>query len=143
MKKIMVINGVNLNMLGIREPGIYGNSTYEDLLRFIKSHSSDLDVELEFFQSNIEGEVVNTIHKCYFEKFDGIVINPGAWTHYSYAIFDAIKSVGIKCVEVHISDIEKREDFRKISVIKPACFMQIKGKGFDGYLEAIRALINI
>lgn len=141
MRKIMIINGVNLNMLGIREPAIYGNNTYEDLVKYIKTNCSNIDVELKFFQSNIEGEVVNCIHNCYFEKFDGIIINPGAWTHYSYAIFDAIKSVGIPTVEVHISDINTREAFRKISVIEPACIMQIKGKGFDGYIEAIKALI--
>jgi len=138
MKKIMVINGVNLNMLGIREPGIYGSFTYNDLVKYIQNKSKD--VELTFFQSNHEGDIVDTIHKCYFEKYDGIVINPGAFTHYSYAIYDAIKSVNIKTVEIHISDINSREEFRKISVISPACIAQIKGKGYDGYLEAIELL---
>ncbi len=138
MKKIMVINGVNLNMLGIREPGIYGNGKYEDLINYVKDKESD--VMLSFYQSNHEGDIVDTIQKCYFEKFDGIVINPGAFTHYSYAILDAIKAVSIKTVEVHISDIDSREEFRKISVIKPACIAQIKGKGWDGYIEAIEFL---
>jgi 3-dehydroquinate dehydratase II len=138
MKKIMVINGVNLNMLGIREPGIYGNGKYEDLIKYIKDKESDVD--LSFYQSNHEGDIVDTIQNCYFEKFDGIVINPGAFTHYSYAILDAIKAVSIKTVEVHISDIDSREEFRKISVIKPACVAQIKGKGWDGYIEAIELL---
>ena len=138
MKKIMVINGVNLNMLGIREPGIYGNGKYEDLIKYIKDKESDVD--LSFYQSNHEGDIVDTIQNCYFEKFDGIVINPGAFTHYSYAILDAIKAVSIKTVEVHISNIDSREEFRKISVIKPACIAQIKGKGWDGYIEAIELL---
>lgn len=138
MKKIMVINGVNLNMLGIREPGIYGNGKYEDLIKYIKDKESDVD--LSFYQSNHEGDIVDTIQNCYFEKFDGIVINPGAFTHYSYAILDAIKAVSIKTVEVHISDIDSREEFRKTSVIKPACIAQIKGKGWDGYIEAIELL---
>ncbi len=138
MKKIMVINGVNLNMLGIREPGIYGNGKYEDLIKYIKDKESDVD--LSFYQSNHEGDIVDTIQNCYFEKFDGIVINPGAFTHYSYAILDAIKAVSIKTVEVHISNIDSREEFRKTSVIKPACIAQIKGKGWDGYIEAIELL---
>ena len=141
MKKIMIINGVNLCMLGIREPQIYGGKTYIDLQNYIKDACKDLDVSLEFCVSNYEGEIVDCIHSCYFNHFDGIVINPGAFTHYSYAIYDAIKSVNIKTIEVHISDIENREEFRKISVIKPACIDQIKGKGFDGYVEAVKELI--
>lgn len=142
MKKIKVINGVNLIMLGVREPNIYGNQTYQDLCSYIKNECKDLDVDLDFFVSNHEGDIVDCIHKCFFEKYDGIVINPGAFTHYSYAIFDALKSVNIKCVEVHISDINTREEFRKISVIEPACICQIKGKGFSGYVEAIKELIK-
>ena len=141
MKKIMVINGVNLNMLGIREPAIYGNKSYEDLINYIGAYAKEKGVEVFFFQSNHEGDIVDCIQECYFKKIDGIVLNPGAFTHYSYAIHDAIQGVQIKTIEVHISDISKREDFRKNSVIKPACVDQIMGKGFDGYLEAIDKLI--
>ena len=141
MKKIMVINGVNLNMLGIREPAIYGNQTYDDLLNYIGKYAKDKGVEVLFFQSNHEGDIVDCIQECYFKKYDGIIINPGAFTHYSYAIHDAIKGVNIPTVEVHISDITTREDFRQVSVIKPACIAQIMGKGFDSYLEALDKLI--
>ena len=139
MKKIMVVNGPNLNMLGIREKNIYGDKTYDGLVEFIKQKRGD-KVDLTFFQSNCEGTIIDCLHKCYFEKFDGIVINPGAYTHYSYAIMDAIKAISIPTVEVHISDVDSREDFRKISVTAPACVAQIKGKGFDGYVEAIDIL---
>lgn len=141
MKKIMVINGVNLNMLGIREPEVYGNKSYDDLINYIGKYAKEKGVEVFFFQSNHEGDIVDCIQECYFKKYDGIVINPGAFTHYSYAIHDAIKGVNIPTVEVHISDLDKREDFRKTSVILPACVKQIKGKGFDGYNEAIDLLL--
>ena len=141
MKKIMVINGVNLNMLGIREPEVYGNKTYEDLINYIGTYAKEKGVDVYFFQSNHEGDIVDCIQECYFKKYDGIIINPGAFTHYSYAIHDAIKGVNIKAIEVHISDINSREEFRKNSVIAPACIEQIKGKGFDGYLEAIDKLL--
>ena len=144
MKKIMVINGVNLNMLGIREKGIYGDSTYDGLCDYIRSKCADLQVRLDFFQSNHEGAIVDCIQKCYFDKFDGIVLNPGAHTHYSYALYDAIKSISpIPVIEVHISDIHSREEFRRISVTAPACIAQISGKGFDGYVQAIKMLMEI
>ena len=141
MKKIMVINGVNLNMLGIREKGVYGTLDYKGLCDYIADKCKDLDVQLDFFQSNIEGEVVNCLHNCYFNSYDGVVINPGAHTHYSYAIYDAIKAIApIPVVEVHISDIHSREAFRHVSVTAPACVSQIAGKGYDGYVEAIERL---
>lgn len=139
--KIVVINGPNLNMLGIREPGIYGEGTYNELLEFIREKALEMGVETDFFQSNSEGAIIDKIQACYGEV-DGIVINPGAYTHYSYAIHDAIKSVMIPTVEVHISDIHQREDFRRISVTAPACIRQISGLGWDGYIEAIKELIN-
>lgn len=143
MKKITVINGVNLNMLGIREKGVYGTLDYKGLCEYIADKIISYDVELRFFQSNSEGEIVDCIHSCYFEGYDGVVINPGAHTHYSYAIFDAIKAIApIPVVEVHISDIHSREDFRKISVTAPACVRQIAGMGYDGYIEAIKHLIR-
>ena len=143
MIKITVINGVNLNMLGIREKGVYGTLDYKGLCEYIADKIKSYDVELRFFQSNSEGEIVDCIHSCYFEGYDGVVINPGAHTHYSYAIFDAIKAIApIPVVEVHISDIHSREDFRKISVTAPACVRQIAGMGYDGYIEAIKQLIR-
>lgn len=139
MKKIKVINGVNLNMLGIREPGIYGEENLEKLCEKISQRASELGVEAEFFQSNIEGEIVNEIHKCY-GTVDGIIINPGAFTHYSYAIKDALASVKIPAVEVHISNVHKREEFRHKSVTASECIGQICGLGTDGYLYALEAL---
>lgn len=141
MKKFMIINGVNLNMLGIREPGIYGEETLSGLYKKISEKADSLGVAVEFFQSNIEGEIVNTIHRCYNE-FDGIVINPGAFTHYSYAIRDALSSVKVPAVEVHISNVHKREEFRHTSVTAPECIGQICGLGMDGYLYALEALSN-
>lgn len=143
MKKIMVINGVNLNMLGIREKNIYGDSTYEGLCEYIRQKCSDKSVDLHFFQSNCEGAIVDCLQKCYFENYDGVVINPGAYTHYSYALYDAIKSISpLPVAEVHISDIHTREEFRRVSVTAPACVAQICGKGFDGYVEAIEILLE-
>lgn len=143
MKTIMVINGVNLNMLGIREKNIYGNATYEGLCEYVRSSSKEMQVNLVFFQSNHEGAIVDCMQKCYFENFDGIVLNPGAHTHYSYALYDAIKSIApIPVVEVHISDIHSREEFRRVSVTAPACIAQISGKGFDGYVEAVKMLVE-
>ncbi len=136
--KILVINGPNLNFLGIREPEIYGKETYEDLQKMIKAKTDEMGIEVLFFQSNHEGAIIDRIQEAYFEKLDGIVINPGAFTHYSYAIHDALQSVTtMPKVEIHISDITKREGFRAVSVTKPACDGQIYGKGFAGYLEAI------
>ncbi len=140
--KIKVINGVNMNMLGIREPKIYGSDTYNDLVDFIKKQSESLNVELSFFQSNYEGAIVEEIQRSYFEKIDGIVINPGAYTHTSIAILDALKSVNIPAVEVHMSDINYREEFRKISYVSLYCYDRIVGKGKIGYIEAIKSLIK-
>ena len=137
--KILVINGVNLNMLGVREPQIYGNKTYKALCTYIKAYAKQKGVKVAFFQSNCEGDLVTAIQKAY-KKFDGIVINPGAYTHTSIALLDAVKSVGVPTVEVHISDVESREPFRQISYIRSACVATISGKGFEGYNEAIDIL---
>lgn len=139
--KLLVINGVNLNMLGMREPEIYGNSTLSDLKNQINSFCSDKNIEVSFYQSNIEGEIVNKIHEA-MGVYDGIIMNPGAFTHYSYALHDALTSVTVPCVEVHISNINKREQFRKNSVTAPACIGQITGFGFFGYIIAVEALAN-
>ncbi|NLJ58629.1 MAG: type II 3-dehydroquinate dehydratase [Tissierellia bacterium] len=137
--KIIVINGPNLNLLGIREKDIYGSNNYESLCRFIEEQAKILDVQVEIFQSNIEGEIINKIHSAYGNA-DGIIINPAAYTHYSYAILDALKSVNIKTVEVHLSNIYAREEFRNKSVIAPACIGQISGFGFLGYKFALESL---
>jgi len=134
--KILVINGPNLNMLGIREPDQYGKETYSDLEEKIKNHCEKKDIEVKLFQSNHEGYIVDEIQNAY-GNFDGIVINPGAYTHTSIAILDAVKAVNIPTVEVHISKLEEREDFRQISFIRLACVKTITGHGTDGYLEAI------
>ncbi len=134
--KILVINGPNLNMLGIREPGIYGKETYETLLEKVRSFCASKGVEVSFYQSNHEGDLVDAIQGAY-GKMDGIVINPGAYTHTSIALLDAVKAVGIPTVEVHISDVSSREDFRQISYIRAACKKTIAGHGTDGYLEAV------
>ena len=139
--KILVINGPNLNMLGIREPGIYGTENYNSLLEKISAHAKEKNIEADFFQSNHEGALVDKIQEAY-GVFDGIVINPGAYTHTSIALLDAVKSVCIPTVEVHISKVEEREDFRQISYIRLACIATITGKGFDGYLEAIDTLLE-
>ena len=134
--KILVINGPNLNMLGIREPQIYGSKTYTDLVNMIAAHCQANGIEAEFYQSNHEGDLVDKIQQAY-GNIDGIVINPGAYTHTSIAILDAVKSVAIPTVEVHISKVEEREDFRQISYIRLACVKTITGHGTDGYIEAI------
>ena len=139
--KILVINGPNLNMLGIREPDHYGKETYADLIKKIEYHCAQKGVDVELFQSNHEGDLVDKIQDAY-QNADGIVINPGAYTHTSIAILDAVKAVGIPTVEVHISKVEQREDFRKISYIRLACVKTITGHGTDGYLEAIDFLIE-
>ncbi|MBE6895532.1 MAG: type II 3-dehydroquinate dehydratase [Ruminococcaceae bacterium] len=139
--KILVINGPNINMLGIREPEIYGSKTYSDLVELIKKEADSLGVEVKFFQSNHEGAIVDEIQQAY-GKFDGIVINPAAYTHTSVALLDAVKAVGIPTVEVHISDPDTRDEFRKISYIRQACVATVKGKGFDGYIEAMKILVN-
>lgn len=137
--KLLVINGPNLNMLGIREPEIYGKTTYKDLVSAVKAHAKALGVKVAFYQSNCEGELVSAIQKAY-RHFDGIVINPGAYTHTSIAILDALKAVGIPTVEVHLSDPDTREAFRHISYIRSYVIATIKGKGIDGYLEAMTLL---
>ena len=139
--KIMIINGPNLNLLGVREPEIYGRETYADLLDKISSHAKLRGVEVEFYQSNHEGDLVDCIQSTY-RRCDGIVINPAAYTHTSIAILDAVKAVGVPTVEVHISDVSKREDFRQISYIRAACIATIAGHGIDGYLEAMDLLIE-
>ena len=133
---ILVINGPNLNMLGVREPKIYGRDTYADLCRLIEEHAEKTGVTVTLVQSNHEGDLVDAIQLAY-GKQDGIVINPGAYTHTSIALLDALNAVSLPAVEVHISDPDSREDFRKISYIRPACVKTIKGHGFVGYLEAI------
>ena len=135
--KILVLNGPNLNMLGIREPDIYGASTYDDLISMITSHCAEKGIEVKCLQSNHEGDLVDYIQQAYFDKFDGIVINPGAYTHTSVALLDALKAVQIPAVEVHISKVNEREAFRQISYVSYYCSKTITGKGFDGYIEAI------
>lgn len=134
--KILIINGPNINMLGIREPEIYGSLTYQELCEYIKTHTAH---DLVFFQSNGEKEIIDAIQAAH-NHYDGIVINPAAYTHTSIAILDALKSVNVDAVEVHLSDITKREAFRQISITKAGCIAQIYGKGKDGYLEAIACL---
>lgn len=139
-KKLLVINGPNLNMLGIREPDIYGAKTYDDLVKYVGEGIAALGAKADFVQSNHEGDLVDFIQSAY-GKYDGIVINPGAYTHTSVALLDAVKSVGVPTAEVHISDVSKREDFRQISYIRAACVCTIAGKGFDGYIEAAKILL--
>ena len=139
--RILVINGPNINMLGIREPDVYGKNTYADLCNLIENYAAEKDVEVKLFQSNHEGSIVDEIQAAY-QKFDGIVINPAAYTHTSVAILDALKSVGIPAVEIHISDVTKREDFRQISYAGMACEKSFIGLGFDGYLRGIDYLIE-
>ena len=139
--KVLVINGPNLNMLGIREPSIYGKENYASLLAKIQNYAAVRGVDLKVLQSNHEGVLVDTIQEAYM-KFDGIVINPAAYTHTSVALLDALKAVGIPTVEGHISDVSKREAFRQISYVREACIATISGHGTDGYLEAIDLLIE-
>ena len=139
---ILVLNGPNLNMLGLREPGIYGRQTYEDLVALIREKAEALGVSVDIRQTNHEGVLVDWIQEAY-GKFDGIVINPAAYTHTSVAILDAVKAVSVPTVEVHISDVSKREDFRQVSYIRQACVKTIAGHGFDGYLEAMEELVRL
>ena len=139
--KISVINGPNLNMLGVREPGIYGKNSYADLCNMIEKHSQEKGIEVSVYQSNHEGCLVDEIQNCY-GKSDAIVINPAAYTHTSVALLDALKAVGIPAVEVHISDVAKREDFRQISYVRLAAEKTITGHGLDGYIEAIDYLFE-
>ena len=140
--KILVINGPNINMLGIREKNIYGNNDYNSLVEKIKKEASELGCQVDFFQSNIEGEIITSIQKA-LGVYDGIIINPAAYTHYSIGILDALKSVNIPAIEVHISNIHQREDFRKKSITVEGCIGQISGLGFEGYTLALRGLINL
>lgn len=141
--KILVINGPNLNFLGIREKNIYGTQDYDALLKMIAQKGEETGSQIEVFQSNHEGAIIDRIQDAYFDGTEGIVINPGAYTHYSYAIHDALASVTtMKKVEIHISDITKREAFRKVSVIAPACDKQIYGQGLNGYLQAIDYILT-
>ena len=140
--KILVLNGPNMNMLGIRQPEIYGKATYADLLDMIRTKAAELGVEVSFFQSNHEGALVDAIQQAYFDKVDGIIINPAAYTHPSVALLDAVKAVGIPTVEVHVSDPDTREDFRHVSYIRAACVGTIRGHGLNGYLEALELLCS-
>ena len=139
--KLLIINGPNLNMLGIREPGIYGTESYETLCRKVREYAAARGVEAELYQSNHEGDLVDKIQAAYGNT-DGIVINPGAYTHTSVALLDAVKAVGIPTVEVHISDVSKREAFRQVSYIRAACVATISGHGLDGYTEAMALLLD-
>lgn len=143
MMKILVINGPNINFLGIREKGIYGSSNYETLVQMIEEHALKLNIQIEVFQSNYEGAIIDKLQEAYHSQVDGIVINPGAFTHYSYAVRDALASLEhIPKIEVHISNVHKREEFRHQSVTAPVCSGQIVGLGFKGYLLAIEAIVN-
>ena len=140
--KIYVINGPNLNMLGVREPDKYGNESYEDLIRLISEYGTKNGVEIVSYQSNFEGALVDKIQEAYFEGADGIVINPGAYTHTSIALLDALLATRIRTVEVHISDVSKREDFRQVSYVRLAAEKTVMGKGILGYIEALDFLLN-
>lgn len=138
--KLLIINGPNLNLLGLREPDVYGSRNYAELVRMIDRHATELGVECTVFQSNHEGAIVDRIQQAYYEGVDGIVINPAAYTHTSVALLDALKAVSIPAVEVHISNVSEREDFRQISYVRLAAIATIAGKGFEGYLEAMDLL---
>ena len=141
--KLLVINGANINMLGIREPNIYGKTTYKDLCNMINEYASKNNINIEVYQSNHEGDLVDKIQEAYFEKVDGIVINPGAYTHTSIALLDALKAVSIKYVKVHISKVDEREAFRQISYIRENALATIIGHGLDGYIEALEYLKDL
>jgi 3-dehydroquinate dehydratase-2 len=141
--RILVINGPNLNFLGIREKGIYGNQDYQYLLGLLEEKTKKTGATIETFQSNCEGEIIDRIQKAYFDAVDGIIINPGAFTHYSYAIRDALASITVPKIEVHISNVHQREEFRHVSVTAAVCSGQIVGLGLQGYLLAVDAIINI
>lgn len=140
--KILVINGPNINMLGIREKNIYGSNDYNSLVEKIKKEANELDCQVDFFQSNIEGEIITSIQKA-LGVYKGIIINPAAYTHYSIGILDALKAVNIPAIEVHISNIHQRDEFRKKSVTVEGCIGQISGLGFEGYTLALRGLVNL
>lgn len=140
--RLLVINGANLNMLGIREPSIYGAETYAALLDKLARYAECKGIQLDRYQSNHEGALIDRIQQAYFDKVDGIVINPGAYTHTSVALLDALKAVSIPAVEVHISKLDEREGFRQISFVRAACFATVIGEGTDGYLHAIDLLLE-
>lgn len=141
MMNILVINGPNLNMLGLREPTLYGERTYDDLVKLIKREAHSLNIKVEVFQSNSEGIIIDKIHELALEKkYDGLLINPGGFTHYSIAIRDALEILDLPIVEVHISNLARREDFRQKSVISPVCMGQIVGFGLEGYILGLRGL---
>ena len=140
--KILVINGPNMNLLGIRQPEIYGRTTYAVLLALLRAEAETRGVEISFFQSNHEGALVDAIQQAYFDRVDGIILNPAAYTHTSVALLDALKAVGIPTVEVHVSDPDTREDFRHISFVRAACAATIRGHGLAGYVEALHFLCD-
>ena len=142
MEKVFLINGPNLNMLGMREPEIYGKTSLSQIVTIVKGLARQKGVKLKSYQSNHEGRIIDRIQSLTGKGFKGLIINPGAYTHYSYAIRDAIKASGLKTVEIHLSDIEKREEFRKVSVIKDVCAAQIKGLGPEGYVKALEILLD-
>lgn len=140
MNKILVLNGPNLNLLGAREPDVYGTVTLADIEREVTAYAAERGVQVDCFQSNHEGVLIDKLHEAR-EAYDGVVYNPGAHTHYSYALRDAVSSIDVPTVEVHLSDISTREEFRRVSVIAPVCVAQIKGKGKEGYKEAVDVLL--
>ena len=137
MKKVLVINGPSINLLGYREVDVYGTSTYLDLIKFIKDNAKRLELKIKIVQSNSEGEIIDYLQNALLKNYDSIIINPGAYTHYSYAIRDAIKAINLNVIEVHLSDINNREDFRKNNVISDVCVNTFMGKGFESYKEAL------
>lgn len=138
--KLLIINGPNLNLIGRREVGVYGKENLDQIINWVSENIESSKVDLIWFQSNSEGDIIDKLHWAIDNQIVGVIINPGAYTHYSYAIRDAISSIQIPTIEVHLSNIDKRENFRKKSVIKDVCKKQIKGKGKEGYLEAIKVL---
>lgn len=140
--KISVINGPNINLLGIREPDIYGQESYEALVRLLTERAAELGVEIGFFQSNHEGDIVDEIQRVFFDGTDGIIINPAAYTHTSIAIADALKAVKLPTVEVHISDVSKREAYRQVSYVREVCVKTITGEGLQGYVSALEHLVK-
>ncbi len=141
--KFLVLNGPNINILGIREPEIYGRQSYDELCALIKEHADEIGVQVEFYQSNHEGDLVDAIQRAYFDGVDGIVFNPAAYTHTSVAIADAVKGVGIPTVEVHISEVSEREAFRQVSYIRDVAVKTITGRGFAGYTDAMDFLVKL
>jgi|TARA_B110000495_G_scaffold156762_1_gene140344 3-dehydroquinate dehydratase-2 len=140
--KLLIINGPNLNLLGKREPEVYGIESLDQIILWVTKQVDNAKSDLQWFQSNSEGEIINKLHWAFESRFNGIIINPGAYTHYSYAIRDAISAIKIPTIEVHLSDINSREDFRKNSVIKEVTITQISGEGKEGYLKAINLLLE-